>query len=280
MIKFITPITQKYPLVCYFILAFFLSWMGAYFLGSLELPGSQPVSKTSGLFMFPVMIVGVALAGMIVTAITEGKKGLRTLFSQMGAVRLSFRFYVIALFIPPLLILLTLICLAKFVSVSFAPNFFPLGFLFGIPAGLFEEIGWTGFGLRKMLLKMNERRAGIITGVVWGLWHWPVIDYLGSAWPHGNYLLPFFFSFVLLLTAMRVLMTWVYAQTQSIFIVQLMHLVSTGSLVVLGPQRASPGQEALWYFLYALLLWMVVLAITKPRRTLITKSPSSNLTIK
>lgn len=216
--------------------------------------------------MFPLMIIGVALAGIILTVATDGKSGLRNLFAQTGKIKVPFHFYAIALLIPPLLISFTLFCLTKFVSVSFTPNFFPLGFLFGIPAGFFEEIGWTGFALRKMLSTMNERSAGIIVGIFWGIWHLPVIDFLGAASPHANYLLPFFFSFVLLLTAMRLLMTRVYARTKSIFIVQLMHMVSTGCLVMLGPQKSSAAQEALWYFLYAILLWIAVLIIIKPKR--------------
>jgi hypothetical protein len=37
-----------------------------------------------------------------------------------------------------------------------------------------------------------------------------------------------------------------------------MHMVSTGCLVVLGPPRVTAGEEALWYGVYGIALWLVV----------------------
>ncbi len=37
-----------------------------------------------------------------------------------------------------------------------------------------EEFGWAGY-LQPRLLPLGERRALLITGLVWGVWHWPVI---------------------------------------------------------------------------------------------------------
>lgn len=58
--------------------------------------------------------------------------------------------------------------------------------------GLFtfgEEFGWRGYLLPK-LLPLGERRALLISGVIWGVWHWPVIamghnygfGYAGAPW--------------------------------------------------------------------------------------------------
>lgn len=54
---------------------------------------------------------------------------------------------------------------------------------------------------------------------------------------------------------MRVLIVWLYTNTQSVLLAQLMHASSTGSLVVLGAPHASPAQETLWYAIYAATLW-------------------------
>ena len=94
--------------------------------------------------------------------------------------------------------------------------------------------------------------------MLWGFWHIPVIDFLGTATPHGSYWLPYFLAFALAITAMRVLIGWIYANTKSVALAQLMHASSTGSLVVLSPSRVTAAQEALWYAIYAAALWLVV----------------------
>jgi hypothetical protein len=85
-----------------------------------------------------------------------------------------------------------------------------------------------------------------------------VIDYLGTATPHGNFWLAFFLAFAAAMTAMRVIVGWVYMHTGSVLLAQLLHAVSTGSLVVFSPPNATAGQEAFWYAVYACMLWLAV----------------------
>src|SRR5262245_53590476 len=99
--------------------------------------------------------------------------------------------------------------------------------------------------------------------MLWGLWHLPVVDSLGAAAPHRAYWLPFFLAFIAVVAAIRVLIVWVYSNTQSLLLAQLMHASSTGSLVILSPARVSPSQEALWYTFYAAVLWIAVALIVK-----------------
>lgn len=132
-----------------------------------------------------------------------------------------------------------------------------------------ESIGWTGYAFPKMSLQHNKTIASIILGLLWGCWHLPVIDFLGAATPHGQYWLAFFLAFLALITAMRVIIAWVYSNTGSVFLAQLMHAVSTGCLVMFGPSKISPAQEALWYAVYAVILWitaLIILLITNKKR--------------
>ncbi len=256
----VKSIIRGKPLTSYFIFAYGISWIGAFILVAPKLLTGQAITKNDGLLMFPVMLLGPSLSGIISTFVLKGRAGLKDLLKRMGNWKLPLGWYAFPLLLP-FLILLTLLFLFSFVSKIFAPNFFAIGILFGIPAAFFEEIGWTGFALPRLLLKMNNLRAGIMLGLLWGFWHLPVIDFLGAASPHGAYLLPFFLSFVLLHTAVRTLMTFIYARTQSILMMQIIHAISTGSLVIFGPPSVSPGQETLWYFLYAVMVWMVVLIV-------------------
>src|SRR5207248_7245686 len=65
----------------------------------------------------------------------------------------------------------------------------------------------------KMLQNQNALGAGITLGALWGLWHLPVIDYLGTATPHGAYWLRYFLAFTAVVSAMRVLIAWIYTHT-------------------------------------------------------------------
>jgi membrane protease YdiL (CAAX protease family) len=138
-----------------------------------------------------------------------------------------------------------------------------MGVLFAVPAGFLEEIGWTGFAFPKLRLQMNALGAGVVVGLLWSVWHLPVIDYLGTATPHGAYWLPFFVTFSAAMTAMRVLISWIYVNTRSVLLAQLMHVSSTGSLVIFSPPGVTAGQEVMWYGVYAIMLGLAVAIVVK-----------------
>ena len=52
-----------------------------------------------------------------------------------------------------------------------------------------------GFAFPKMRQNLRALGAAVLLGIFWGLWHMPVIDYLGTATPHRAYWWPFFLSF-------------------------------------------------------------------------------------
>lgn len=223
----------------------------------------EPVAKMAGLLMFPVMLVGPSFVGIFLTWFVRERDGVRDLFRRMQRVRVPVKWYAILL-IPPTLVLAVLFALEAFWSPVFVPNQFWVGVSFGLVAGFFEEIGWSGYAFPEMLAKGNGFAVAILLGVLCGLWHLPVVDYLGTATPHGAYWFRFFLAFIAVMTAMRVLISWLVARTNSVALAQLLHAVSTGSLVAFSPVRVSAGQEAAWYAIYALALWLVVatLAVT------------------
>jgi membrane protease YdiL (CAAX protease family) len=246
----------------YFLLTFTISWLGALAVAAPHLLRHEPLPILTGILMFPVILLGPSLSGIFLTWITAGRSGVRELFSRLLRARIRPRWYA-PLLIPPLLVLTILFTLKTFLSPVYTPNLFLMGVLFGVPAGLLEEIGWTGFAFPKMSSQHNPLGASILLGLLWGLWHLPVVNYLGTATPHGAYWFPFFLAFAVAMTAMRVLISWLYTNTKSVLITQFMHISSTGSLVIFSPPAVSPRQEVIWYALYGVALWIAVLVVVK-----------------
>jgi membrane protease YdiL (CAAX protease family) len=255
-------VLRQYPVVAYFALTFTISWIAALAVAAPHLIRHEPLPKFTGILMFPAMLLGPSFSGILLTWSVDGRRGLRDLFSRMFLARLPLRWYGLLL-VPPVLILSVLLFLQTFVSPVYAPNRFLIGILFGLPAGFLEEIGWTGYAFPKMRSPQNAFAPAIVLGLFWALWHLPVINFLGTASPHGRYWFHFFLAFALAMTAMRVLMCWIYIGTKSVLLVQLMHVSSTGSLVILSPARATAPQEVMWYLFYGIVLWLAVAIVVR-----------------
>ena len=251
----LVTLARRWPLLCYFALVYAASALALLVIGAPRLDGSGGPPFASQV-MFPVMVIAAAFAGLLMTALTDGKQGLRQLGTRVTRWRLR-RWWLI-LCIPPAGILSVQALLSVTVSSTYAPQFLVFGIAAGLIAGFFEEIGWTGFAYPRMRTRFGALSGALALGVLWAVWHLPVVDALGAASPHGAAWPTFFVSFAVVLIALRLLIAWVYANTESVLGAQLLHASSTGSLVALGAPAVTPGQEALWYLAYGLVLWIVV----------------------
>ena len=242
----------------YFCTVLIISYGSYIILRVLEFLHAIPVSPASTEYiLFPVMDIGVMSAGLIFMATVRGGAGVRDIFTRLGRWRVHLKWYAVSIFLPPAVMLFVLAVLHAAVSPVFTPGLFLIGSVFGAPA-LLEEIGWTGFAFPMLRTRWSALVSAIILGLLWGLWHAPVVDYLGTAVPHRAYWAPFFLAFIAIVMAMRVLIAWVYTHANSVLLAWLMHMSMTSSLVVLDPKAVSPAQETLWYFAYAAALWIVV----------------------
>jgi len=70
---------------------------------------------------------------------------------------------------------------ASALFISIAMNTVVLGPLLGLIISFGEEYGWRGF-LQTELIKLGRVRGILLLGVIWGIWHWPVI-WMGYNYP-------------------------------------------------------------------------------------------------
>ncbi len=244
----LSPWLRRHPLLGYFALTYGISWGGILVvLGStgFDLNVLRPLD--TGL-VFVCMLLGPSIAGLSMTAVVDGRAGFSELRSRSLRWRLALRWYALALLTMPVLMLAVLWPLSLIADQAFAPDFrWPL-FAIGVIAGTFEEIGWTGFATPRLLVWQRTWVAGLSLGLVWAMWHL-LVDFrqnyssMGDTWM--VWLLSFAVLYVATLTAYRVLMTWIFARTQSLLLAVLMHASYTGWLMVLFP-ATSFGQGLAW----------------------------------
>ena len=260
---------QRSPIFSYFALAYLISWGGSFAIGGPKFLRGEGLGLEDVLFMAPLVLAGPLIAGLAMTYLLDGKTGLRELFSRMSLWRSGLRWYAAALLPFPVLILGVLWTLSVLVSPDFAPGFLAFGILAGLLAGFIEEVGWMGFAYPRMEKKFGIWRATIYLALLHGLWH-GMAGYLGEASAFGEYWLPRFIAmWFVAMTAMRILLVWIYSNTGSLLLAQLTHASSTGFLVIFGPEALTPAQGTLWFTVYASVLWIpAAIVITRYGREL------------
>ncbi|MGD2179060.1 MAG: CPBP family intramembrane metalloprotease [Anaerolineae bacterium] len=249
-------VLQRYPVASYFVLAYAISWGGSFAIGGPRFLRGETLGLEHVLLMAPMVLAGPCVAGLGMAYLVDGRAGLRELLSGMSKWRTGLRWYAVSLLTFPVLILGVLGALAVLVSPDFSPGFIAFGILGGLLAGFIEEVGWMGFAYPRMERRLGARRATIYLGLLHGLWH-ALPGYLGEAGVFGGYWLPRFVAmWIVAMTAMRILLVWIYSNTNSLLLAQLTHASSSGFLVILGPEGLSPEQGTLWFAVYAVVLWI------------------------
>lgn len=260
-----THFIDRHAVATYFVLAYSITWFILLGLFGLNLATNTALSLADMGVMFLAMLAGPSIAGLLLTAVLDGRAGLQELWARFLKWRLPLRWVAVAVLTVPVTALAVLTTLAVLVAPQFAPGFAPAAFAIGLVAGLVEEIGWTGFALPRLQRRMHPLAAALTLGLFWALWH-ALADLIGNVhtmgwlWP-----LNFVLFWLLPLTAYRLLMVWVYNHTRSLSLMQLMHACYTGTLLVLSPAVAFP-QTLVWQGLFAAMLCIFALAVVLATR--------------
>jgi len=253
----------KNGLLLFFILVFIISW-GAIFL--LAGPSGFPITEDQAMIMGMAILLGPTLASIILTALS-GHSGFQRLFSHLLKWRVGVRWYATALLIAPLSTAVILGLFSLF-SSEFQPNILIssekvsliISAIFaGLVVGIFEELGWTGFAVPKLLKNHSILGTGTIIGVIWGAWHFPLF------WEVSSFTasLPFILLVARLfswLPPYRALMVLIYKNTESLFVTILMHTSLVATLIVLDP-IVKGANLVIFILARAALLWAIVAVI-------------------
>jgi len=160
----ISTLIRKQQLIAFFVIAFALTWAA--------LPWNS------------FMAAGPLLAALIVTAVADGRPGLRRLRGRVFHWRVGWQWYAAAILVPLTLALATgaaNVALGAPGSVLRNLQFSSLAAVFAarllLPVGapLGEEPGWRGFALPRLLNGHSPLGATFILGLVVATWHVPLI---------------------------------------------------------------------------------------------------------
>jgi membrane protease YdiL (CAAX protease family) len=217
------------------------------------------------------------IADIIVTWL--GSDSVRAWARQIVDWRVAPRWYFAALVIPFLVVALTSVGLRvlgtsidpgllrgriSLIIVSFVKNADSYGVSIALIGGGNEEPGWRGLALQKLQEQHTPVSATLILGVVWALWHLPLLA-TGATEFHG------LASFVELAptTGVRILnivgvafvLTWIYNATGSVMLATIAHTgfnAANSTLVPLPLEIISAGDSTTILVVTTVVLWVVV----------------------
>jgi membrane protease YdiL (CAAX protease family) len=161
------------------------------------------------------------LTGVLVTAIADGRDGLKTFFSRMVRWRVGIQWYIVALLLPLVLSLasvgLNILSGATMVADIQLPAWTDLIAMFLFPSllliALGEEPGFRGFALPRLLVGRTALVAALILGVLHAIWHIPLFIFGGD---------PPLIAVIVIAGA--VLNTWLFNHTNgSVLLAMLLH---------------------------------------------------------
>jgi membrane protease YdiL (CAAX protease family) len=224
-------------------LAAFFALVFALLLASIPLAAAVPALGPFMLILLP------ALSAIIVSAITDGKAGVKALLGRLGIWRIGLRWYIVALGLPAVIGLiamwLAILLGSPVIERSSSAIFFLSPMLFILAIG--EEVGWRGFALPRLLENHSAFSASLILGAAWAIFHWPLFLPGQMLAVEGTSILTHSPTVIVL----AILYTWIYQHTKgSVLMAVLFHgAFNTFNPIFLGSVDQSVGawlSLALW----------------------------------
>jgi hypothetical protein len=231
---------KRNPFALFVLLSYLISW-------SIVLP-------TGGL----LLSWGPMLAALIVVRFTQGKNGVKALWNQVTQRNTRLRWYLLAVAISLAVTLIT-VSANILLGAQISPHFDWSVALRGLPlllvtGGQWEEPGWTGYALPKMLKRFGNAPYGVlvaalVVAAVRTAWHLPLMLYGHIYW-----------SDILLNFAYQIVVTWMFKKSRnSVLIVMLLHLMNnmiSGQIAM----QFFAGSDWVRYFRLHAIVWSLLAA--------------------
>jgi|1185.fasta_scaffold17094_2 membrane protease YdiL (CAAX protease family) len=229
------PWVRQHRLLAFFALAYAVSW------------APWPLAA-AGILPFPFFPGGPLVAALVVTGLADGRRGYRQLLSRLVRWRVGWVWYVVAVGLPVVLVLVTGL-VTTWLGAP-APDLSTVAW--GDVALLFawrlvdvtdgaagEEPGWRGYALPHLQDRLSPLAAAGVLGVLVAGWHVPLVV-LGSLGWIG---LP---STV----AITFLYVWLFNRTDGSLLMALLFHASQGAFTfgMLGFSTSDEERAAFVYF--------------------------------
>lgn len=207
-----------------------------------------------------------SLAALFLTALWEGRAGLRRMTRRMLQFKIGWRWYLAAVGLVAATTLFQILIQRllghRFELSLFAAqlgSFLPLLII----GPLSEELGWRGYALDRLQTRWNALISSLLVGAAWGLWHLPLFHLVGTS--QHELAIPFT-GFLGATLALSVLFTWLHNNTGgSIWTAIFFHWVYTyAAQVMASGVTRSPLYNWLEYLPF-LLAALLVAAVWGPK---------------
>ncbi len=206
-------------LIRFFLLAYAFSWL-FWIPQALNANGVTIPKSISEFLASPLnpAAFGPLFAALVSAYLDEGGKGIIRLLKRGVEVRFKKTWLIPILLLPPLIfggaILLSVVTSRTGLDLSVLSNppFFIIGFFVILfTAGpLQEEFGWRGYALPRLQEQSSALVSSIILGIVWWLWHVPLVFIPGKFMVDN---LPLFGLLIIEIVLVSILFTWIYNNT-------------------------------------------------------------------
>lgn len=235
----------RHPLISFFVLANALSWLAwtPYILsnnglGIWDYDFPVLLGTTQLLGVLPGAYLGPIFSAFLITALVDGRPGLRRWVGRLWRWRADWRWYALALVGVPAAILLGSALFSggniQAPSLAALTMVVPGLMLQMVTTGLAEEPGWRDFALPRLQDRMSPLAASFVLGPLWALWHMPLFLTDWGGYPNATWgAVATFAGFCI---AFNVVMSWVFNRTnQSLPLSMLLHVGVNNTSSILVP---------------------------------------------